>query len=74
MQQLYQFKHRPHVYPTEKQQEQFLKALEFCGIKKGIKKSELQDKMKNCLPGFFKHLKEQENAEGKETDYALQPR
>ena len=36
------------------QQQKFAKALEFCGIKKGISKRELQQKMVDCLPEYFR--------------------
>lgn len=58
----YQLKRRPKNYPITEQQENFIKALRFCHIKKGMKKAELQDRMKNCIPDFFKDLKEQEKA------------
>ena len=58
----YQLKRRPHVYPISEQQENFINALHFCQIKKGMKKAELQDKMKNCIPQYFKDLKDQEKA------------
>ena len=58
---LYELKRRPKAYPLTEQQENFINALQFCQIKKGMKKAELQDKMKHCIPQFFKDLKEQEN-------------
>lgn len=48
----------PRAYPRLPQQERFLKGVEYCGIKKGITKAELMDKMKNCLPQYFKERKE----------------
>ena len=58
----YQLKHRPQAYLITQQQETFIKALQFCQIKKGMKKPELQDKMKTCIPQYFKDLKEQQKA------------
>jgi len=50
----YQLKQRPRKYPMTKQQSRFIKALSFCGIVKGISKAELMDKMRNCIPGYFR--------------------
>lgn len=36
------------------QQRRFKEALEYCGIKKGITKLELQQKMVECIPEFYK--------------------
>jgi len=58
----YQLKRRPHAYPITEQQENFKDALQFCKIKKGISKAELQEKMRTCIPQYFKDLKEQEKA------------
>lgn len=71
----YQLKRRPKAYQITEQQKNFINALKFCQIKKGIKKAELQGKMKTCIPQYFKDLKEQQNVgeQGKEKDYALQP-
>ena len=41
------------------QQRMFLDALEHCGIKKGITKEELMNKMKNCIPKYYKDYKEE---------------
>ena len=60
--QRYLVKRRPREYPRTKQQENFINALQFCQIKKGITKAELQEKMKTCIPQYFKDLKEQEIA------------
>lgn len=35
----------------------FREANEYCGIRKGISKAEMMDKMKNCIPEFFKDRK-----------------
>jgi len=51
-------KRRPKEYPILPQQVKFLKALEFCGIKKGITRTELMNKMKNCIPKYYEENKE----------------
>jgi hypothetical protein len=51
-------KRRPRAYPATQQQVNFRKALEYCEIRKGMPKAELQEKMKNCLPEFYARLKE----------------
>ena len=51
-------KRRPRRYPRTPQQQKFLDALEFCGIKKGITKIELMDKMANCIPEYHREYKE----------------
>ena len=53
----YQLKRRPREYPRLHQQQKLLDALEFCGIKKGISKKELQEKMVNCVPQYYKEHK-----------------
>jgi len=50
----YQLKRRPKKYPRTPQQQKFLDALGFCGIRKGITKSELQENMVNCIPRYYK--------------------
>jgi len=47
-------KNRPSRYLITPQQQKFIAAREFCGIKKGITKAELMDKMKNCIPQYYK--------------------
>jgi len=47
-------KKRPGQYPITPQQQKFIEAKEFCGIRKGITKAELMDKMKNCIPKFYR--------------------
>jgi hypothetical protein len=54
----YQLKRRPRKYPRLPQQQKFIKALEFCGIKKGISKREMMEKMVHCIPRFFKEHKD----------------
>jgi len=36
----------------------FIEANAYCGIEKGISKTEMMEKMKNCIPQFFKEVKE----------------
>lgn len=43
----------PNDYPLNSQQRKVKDAAEACGIKPGISKSELQEKMKNCIPDQF---------------------
>lgn len=50
-------KRRPKKYPILPQQLKFLDAIEFCGIKKGISKRELQEKMRDCIPQYYKECK-----------------
>jgi hypothetical protein len=50
----YQLKKRPREYPRTLQQEEFLNALDFCDVKPGISKEDLMDKMKNCIPRYYK--------------------
>jgi len=47
----------PKKYPRTPQQQKMIDALEFCGIKKGITKTELMLKMKNCLPKYYREAK-----------------
>lgn len=54
----YQLKRRPRRYPRLPQQQKFLDALEFCGISKGMSKADLQRKMVNCIPEFYKEHKD----------------
>jgi len=44
----------PKKYPATPQQQKLREALEYCGIKKGISRAELLDKMKNCIPQYYK--------------------
>jgi len=50
----FSLKQRPKKYPRLPQQQMFLDALEFCGIKKGISKQELQEKMVTCIPTYYR--------------------
>lgn len=43
----------PRAYPKTSQQKKIGEAARACGIKKGIKKAELQRAMKECIPGKF---------------------
>ena len=61
---------RPSEYPVTEAQTNLLKSAEYCGIKKGITRKELMDKMVNCVPEYFKKLKE-EGKDGKEADHSL---
>jgi len=45
---------RPRKYPMTPQQEKFKRAIEFCGIRKGMTREELLKAMKECLPNYFK--------------------
>lgn len=54
----YSIRLRPRRYPRTVQQQRFVGALVACGIRKGVTKKELQDKMVNCLPEYFKQNKE----------------
>ena len=60
----YQLKQRPRQYPITPQQQIFIKALNFCGIKKGISKAELMDKMRNCLPEYFRRYHDDKDLHG----------
>ena len=48
---------RPRAYPANPQQVVFRAAVEQCGIKAGVPKAELMDKMRNCIPQFYRDLK-----------------
>ena len=62
----YQLKRRPGKYPRLPQQQKLLDALEFCGIKKGVSKKELQEKMATCIPQYFKeHKNDDKSLHGK---------
>lgn len=54
----YQLKQRPKKYSGLPQQQKLIDASKFCGIKKGISKRELMDKMVNCIPRYFKERKD----------------
>lgn len=43
----------PRPYKMTPQQKRVKEAAAACGIKKGISKSDLQTKMKECIPGKF---------------------
>lgn len=57
----YSIKRRPRKYPRTRQQQKLVDALDFCGIKKGIPKYQLMEKMKNCIPQFFLEDKGSDN-------------
>ena len=48
---------RPKAYQTLPQHETFKKALEHCGIRKGVSRDELVHRMKTCLPAYHKAIK-----------------
>lgn len=50
-------KKRPSKYKRTEQQSLFQQVAQLCGIKVGISKKELQDKMKNCVPKAYKSLR-----------------
>jgi len=50
-------KKRPKEYSELPQHRLFKEALKHCGITKGITKAELQEKMANCIPQFFREKK-----------------
>jgi len=52
---------RPKNYKTTSQQSRIKEAAEFCGIKKGMTRAELVDKMRNCLPKYFEEIKGRED-------------
>lgn len=49
---------RPRSYNILPQQQKLKDAAAACGIKKGITRQELLDKMVHCVPEYFKKLKE----------------
>lgn len=51
---------RPRRYKTTPQQMRVSEAAEHCGIRKGITRAELVDKMRNCIPEFFRKVRERE--------------
>lgn len=55
----YTLKRRQKKYKRTGQQSLFAKVAEMCGIKKGISKEELQEKMKNCVPRAYKSLRKE---------------
>lgn len=50
---------RPKSYTMTDQQHVMREVAEICGIKKGISRDELVDKMINCVPEAWKKLKEE---------------
>lgn len=57
---------RPRHYPEEPQQRRIKAANRFCGIRKGMTRSELLSAMTECIPEYFKKLKNGEIEEGEE--------
>jgi hypothetical protein len=45
---------RPRSYPLTSQQKKIKAACAYCGIKKGISRAELVEKMMNCIPQYFR--------------------
>jgi hypothetical protein len=58
---------RPAKYPLTQHQQNLIEASKECGIVKGIKRSELIEKMVNCVPDKYKEVKERRE-NGKESD------
>lgn len=58
----YQLKKRPREYSRLPQQQKLLDALEFCSVKKGISKRELQEKMVSCIPQYYKEHKDDDKS------------
>lgn len=58
---------RPKNYKILPQQQRLREAAEACGIKKGITRAELLDKMHNCIPEYFKKIKDGEENAGRES-------
>ena len=54
---------RPKPYQLQEQHALVQEANEFCGIKKGISRADLVDKMRNCIPEFYKLRREEEGIE-----------
>ncbi len=48
---------RPGRYRETPQQSRLKEASQFCGIKKGISRTELVEKMKTCIPRYFADTK-----------------
>lgn len=45
---------RPKRYKTTPQQSRVREAAKACGIEKGITRAELVDKMRKCIPEYFR--------------------
>lgn len=58
---------RQREYPATETQINLIKSAEYCGIRKGISRAELMDKMKNCIPEYYKKLREGQ-LNGEKTD------
>ena len=48
---------RPRPYPLTPQQEVFRQAAAYCGIRQGMSRAELVEKMRNCIPEFYRNRK-----------------
>lgn len=55
---------RPRSYQMTEQQVAFREAAVACGIKKGITRADLLDKMRNCLPEFYRQRRESSGRKG----------
>jgi hypothetical protein len=51
-------KARPREYPATETQIHVIKAAEYCGIHKGMSRTELMDKMFHCIPEYHRLVKE----------------
>ena len=57
-------KSRPSSYPMTEPQKMMREVLQECGIKKGITRAEMVDKMVNCIPQTWRRkLQEKEQKE-----------
>lgn len=52
---------RPKSYPITTAQKNLQRCNETCGIKKGMTRAELVKAMKECVPEYYRRLKEKEN-------------
>jgi hypothetical protein len=55
---------RPKHYKILPQQTRLQEAAKACKIEKGISRAELVDKMKHCIPDYFRKIKEGESNNG----------
>lgn len=54
---------RPDAYEMTEPQRRFKEVLERCDIRKGITKTELMEKMKECIPREFRRIYGEESAQ-----------
>ena len=57
---------RPKKYAASPQQILFSEAAKACGIRKGMKRSELVKAMKTCIPKFYEDYRNGRNSNIKE--------